>query len=228
MKANILMFLFLICLSSALVACGQSSSVSNTDNHSNKTQSKSAPQDFYAQLSSHDKAIRDEYDDLMLKMYEMDESAFNKIADELIVKAQTIKHTEQREFILQNLYLHTDPKKAYDYNEYLIKQYPDNINYQLYRCDLKETLSYPQSDIQTCYKAFIEPIQKELATISKNDPNYDLAQLAFLELLYNAGEPTAKAQTQVFWDSLPSDKQERYAVHLSDWFFDDKQKTDGQ
>lgn len=174
---------------------------------------------FYDSLSTHDKAIRDEYDKITLMASE-DYEAFKNALQALLPKAKAIQNSRQREFILTQIYLHTDLGQLYDYNETLIKTYPDDVSKKVFRCELQQMLNFPVADIRSCYQEFLPQLEQEFKVLDKKSPDYEMQVMAYYLYRHKAGDTNAKAETQIFLSGIQDVDRRQYLTDLMMTDFD--------
>ena len=184
---NILNIFFSIFILVSLPACS----------NANEEEKKSVKSEEKVILSSEDRALISEYNNISTYLINGDEQKFRKELNLLLPRAHQIKNENERNNIIMNIYMQTKKyNEAYDFNQLLMKNNPENLSRNTFQCQLLEIMDKEKLVINSCYEKLAQKIKKTLEQMDKSDPLYLENNFTYYAMSYKSGHQQYKKEME--------------------------------
>ena len=184
---NILNIFFSIFILVSLPACS----------NANEEEKKSVKSEEKVILSSEDRALISEYNNISTYLINGDEHKFREELNLFLPRAHQIKNENERNNIIMNIYMQTKKyNEAYDFNQLLMKNNPENLSRNTFQCQLLEIMDKEKLVINSCYEKLAQKIKKTLEQMDKSDPLYLENNFTYYAMSYKSGHQQYKKEME--------------------------------
>ena len=184
---NILNIFFSIFILVSLLACSKA----------NEVEKKSVKSEEKVILSSEDRALISEYNNISTYLINGDEQKFREELNLFLPRAHQIKNENERNNIIMNIYMQTKKyNEAYDFNQLLMKNNPENLSRNTFQCQLLEIMDKEKLVINSCYEKLAQKIKKTLEQMDKSDPLYLENNFTYYAMSYKSGHQQYKKEME--------------------------------
>ena len=184
---NILNIFFSIFILVSLPACS----------NANEEEKKSVKSEEKVILSSEDRALISEYNNISTYLINGDEQKFSEELNLFLPRAHQIKNENERNNIIMNIYMQTKKyNEAYDFNQLLMKNNPENLSRNTFQCQLLEIMDKEKLVINSCYEKLAQKIKKTLEQMDKSDPLYLENNFTYYAMSYKSGHQQYKKEME--------------------------------
>ena len=184
---NILNIFFSIFILVSLPACSNAS----------EEEKKSVKSEEKVILSSEDRALISEYNNISTYLINGDEQKFREELNLFLPRAHQIKNENERNNIIMNIYMQTKKyNEAYDFNQLLMKNNPENLSRNTFQCQLLEIMDKEKLVINSCYEKLAQKIKKTLEQMDKSDPLYLENNFTYYAMSYKSGHQQYKKEME--------------------------------
>ena len=184
---NILYIFFSIFILVSLPACS----------NANEEEKKSVKSEEKVILSSEDRALISEYNNISTYLINGDEQKFREELNLFLPRAHQIKNENERNNIIMNIYMQTKKyNEAYDFNQLLMKNNPENLSRNTFQCQLLEIMDKEKLVINSCYEKLAQKIKKTLEQMDKSDPLYLENNFTYYAMSYKSGHQQYKKEME--------------------------------
>ena len=209
---NILNIFFSIFILVSLPACS----------NANEEEKKSVKSEEKVILSSEDRALISEYNNISTYLINGDEQKFREELNLFLPRAHQIKNENERNNIIMNIYMQTKKyNEAYDFNQLLMKNNPENLSRNTFQCQLLEIMDKEKLVINSCYEKLAQKIKKTLEQMDKSDPLYLENNFTYYAMSYKSGHQQYKKEMENLIN-LTSDEDQKskfksyFEINVSD------------
>ena len=184
---NILNIFFFFFILVSLPACS----------NANEEEKKSVKSEEKVILSSEDRALISEYNNISTYLINGDEQKFREELNLFLPRAHQIKNENERNNIIMNIYMQTKKyNEAYDFNQLLMKNNPENLSRNTFQCQLLEIMDKEKLVINSCYEKLAQKIKKTLEQMDKSDPLYLENNFTYYAMSYKSGHQQYKKEME--------------------------------
>ena len=184
---NILNIFFSIFILVSLPACS----------NANEEEKKCVKSEEKVILSSEDRALISEYNNISTYLINGDEQKFREELNLFLPRAHQIKNENERNNIIMNIYMQTKKyNEAYDFNQLLMKNNPENLSRNTFQCQLLEIMDKEKLVINSCYEKLAQKIKKTLEQMDKSDPLYLENNFTYYAMSYKSGHQQYKKEME--------------------------------
>ena len=184
---NILNIFFSIFILVSLPACS----------NANEEEKKSVKSEEKVILSSEDRDLISEYNNISTYLINGDEQKFREELNLFLPRAHQIKNENERNNIIMNIYMQTKKyNEAYDFNQLLMKNNPENLSRNTFQCQLLEIMDKEKLVINSCYEKLAQKIKKTLEQMDKSDPLYLENNFTYYAMSYKSGHQQYKKEME--------------------------------
>ena len=165
--------------------------------NANEEEKKSVKSEEKVILSSEDRALISEYNNISTYLINGDEQKFREELNLFLPRAHQIKNENERNNIIMNIYMQTKKyNEAYDFNQLLMKNNPENLSRNTFQCQLLEIMDKEKLVINSCYEKLAQKIKKTLEQMDKSDPLYLENNFTYYAMSYKSGHQQYKKEME--------------------------------